>query len=394
MTSAPAAGVARIPAARGTCPFDPPPLYEQLRDEHSIAPVTLWNDTTAWLVTRHADVRFVLSDDRFSADINRPGFPFLSRAQRALGQAPPTFIRMDAPEHDRLRRMLTAEFTIKRVRAMQPRIQQIVDGFIDDMTAHAPPADLVKEFALPIPSLVICLLLGVPYEDHAFFQRCSSALLNQRSSEAEVTAAQDELRDYLGGLVDASSRLVTEREATGELDREGVVSMARLLLVAGHETTANMTALGVLTLLRNPEQLATLRAEPELIPGAVEELLRYLSIIQSGLPRLARTDVEVGGRLIRAGEGVVVSLQTANRDDERFADPDTLDVRRDGRRHMAFGFGIHQCLGQPLARVELQVALETLIRRVPTLALATDFEKIPFRDTMFIYGVHELPVTW
>ena len=198
MTAAPLSGV-RIPADRGACPFDPPPVYERLRDERPVAPVTLWNDAPAWLVTRHADVRFVLSDDRFSADINRPGFPFLSQAQRALAGAPPTFIRMDAPEHDRLRRMLTKEFTIKRVNGMRARIQQIVDGFVDDMIGHAPPADLVAEFALPIPSLVICLLLGVPYDDHTFFQRCSSAMLNQRSTEAEVTAASDELRHYLGG---------------------------------------------------------------------------------------------------------------------------------------------------------------------------------------------------
>ncbi|GAA4491207.1 hypothetical protein GCM10023191_024690 [Actinoallomurus oryzae] len=280
-----------------------------------------------------------------------------------------------------------------------------MDGLIDDMLAGPAPVDLVEAFALPVPSLVISELLGVPYADHDFFQRNSRLLVNRATAPEEALAAQHRLVEYLERLVadkqahpceDLLSQLAVQRVATGELSRHEAAMMGRLLLTAGHETTANMIALGTLALLRHPDQLARLREtdDPKLIAGAVEELLRYLTIVHSGRRRVALEDIEVGGRTIRAGEGIVFANDIGNRDTTVFADPDRLDLRRDARRHIAFGFGVHQCLGQPLARVELQVVYGTLYRRIPTLRLAVDLEQVPFKHDALVYGVYELPVAW
>ncbi|MFC1436090.1 cytochrome P450 [Streptacidiphilus sp. N1-3] len=388
-----------FPAERGGCPFDPAPVYEQARKEQPTCLVSLWDGSRTWLVTRHEDVRTVLGDRRFSADATNPGFPFLSAGRRELATRSPSFIRMDDPEHAHLRRMLTGDFIVKRVEALRPRVQEVVDDFLDRMTKDRTSADLVSEFALPVPSLVICLLLGVPYEDHDLFQRCSAVLLDSRSTADQTRRASDELVGYLEHLAGEKEHspdeaIISRLVARGELSRQEVARMSLLLLVAGHETTANMTALSTLALLRNPDQLARLRAEPQLIKGAVEELLRYLSVVQAGVTRVAVETVELGGHTIRAGEGVVCLLSTANRDEGVFGTPDDLDVARDARRHVAFGFGVHQCLGQPLARLELQIALETLLRRLPGLRLAVPFEEIEFRPDMAVYGVKALPVTW
>ncbi|MFD3416831.1 cytochrome P450 [Streptomyces decoyicus] len=389
-----------VPAARAAgCPFDPAPGVERARRVEPVTRATLWDGSSCWLVTRHQDVREVLGDPRFSADASRSGFPFLTAGARELSTSKPTFIRRDDPEHARLRRMLTADFMVKKVEAMRPEVQRLTDGLLDRMTAGRTSADLVAEFALPLPSLVICLLLGVPYDDHGFFQDRSRLLLSLRSTAEEVRTAGDELQHYLSRLAETKRRepdngIVSRLVARDDLDAEEIASMGRLLLIAGHETTANMTALSTLALLRNPGQLARLRADPSLIKGAVEELLRYLSIIHNGLGRVAVEDVTIGGRTIRAGEGVLCTLNSANRDEDVFPGGEALDIGRDARRHVAFGFGVHQCLGQPLARVELQIAIETLLRRLPGLRLDIPFEDVPFRHDMGIYGVHALPVAW
>ncbi|WP_042372488.1 cytochrome P450 [Streptacidiphilus neutrinimicus] len=388
-----------FPAARGGCPFAPPPAYQEALEQRPVTPVSLWDGSRAWLVTRHEDVRAVMGDRRFSADARNAGFPFLSDGRRELAVENPSFIRMDDPEHARFRRMLTGDFIIKRVEALRPEVQRIVDGFLDEMTAHHPPADLVAEFALPVPSLVICMLLGVPYEDHDYFQERSRILLRNHSTAEQVRRARDELSGYIEELAERKAnepdeRIISRLVARGDLTRAEVAGMSLLLLVAGHETTANMTALSTLALLRDPVQLARLREDPTLIKGAVEELLRFLSIVQSGTVRVAVETAEVGGTTIEAGEGVVCMLSTANRDGSVFASPDELDVGRDARRHVAFGFGVHQCLGQPLARLELQIALETLIRRLPGLRLAVPVEQLRYRTDTVVYGVEELPVAW
>jgi cytochrome P450 len=387
------------PASRGSCPFAPPPSYEQARRETPVTRVRLWDGSWSWMITRHEDVRTILGDRRFSADANRPGFPFLSAGRKVLSTVSSSFIRMDDPEHARLRRMLTGDFMLKRMEALRPRIQQTADDLLDRMTDQRTQADLVAEFALPLPSLVICLMLGVPYEDHGFFQDCSRTMLDSRSTPDEILEARQALTRYMTRLAadkrrDPDDSIISRLAVREELTPDEVAAMGLLLLVAGHETTANMTALSVLALLRNPRQLARLREEPALIRGAIEELLRYLTIVHTGLARVAAEDVTVNGQVIQAGEGVLCMINTANWDEDAFPHGDELDFGRDARRHVAFGFGVHQCLGQPLARAELQIALETVLRRLPDLRLAVEFEEISFRHEMLVYGVHALPVAW
>ncbi|MDF6018236.1 cytochrome P450 [Streptomyces sp. JH34] len=396
---APSAPEFPMPRAAG-CPFDPPPALKSEQELGSLRKVRLWDGTTPWLVTRYADQRALLADPRISADVTRPGYP----SPTPLRGASFSFILMDDPEHARQRRMVTAPFTIKRVEAMRPAVQKIVDGLIDDMLAGPPRADLVQAFALPVPSLVICELLGVPYTDHDFFQENSKTLISRSAAPEQRGAAHANLTGYLDELMghkiarpadDLLSGLGTRVEA-GELSRREAAEMGVLLLLAGHETTANMIALGTLALLEHPDQLALLRGteDPRAVAGAVEELLRYLNITHGGRRRVALEDIEIGGEVIRAGEGVIVPNDIGNRDPEVFTDPDRLDLGRDARRHVAFGFGVHQCLGQPLARMELQVVYSTLYRRVPTLRLDARLEEVPFKHDGSVYGVYELPVAW
>ena len=391
-----------MPRASG-CPFDPPPTLRERQQEGPLGRVRLWDGSTPWLVTRYAEQRALLADPRVSADITRPGYP-------SSAPVPPQgnsigFILMDDPDHARLRRMVTAPFTIRRVEALRPRVQRIVDELVDALLSGPRPVDLVTAFALPVPSLVICELLGVPYADHDFFQENSKTIINRDVTQEQRLAAHGRLAEYLDRLVaekarepreDLLSRLA-ERVLAGELTRREAAQMGVLLLIAGHETTANMIALGTLALLQHPEQLAELREtdDPGLVAGAVEELLRYLHITHSGRRRVALADIEIAGRTIRAGEGLILANDIANRDPSAFPEhPDRLDIHRDARHHVAFGFGVHQCLGQPLARMELQVVYGTLYRRVPTLRLAADPHEIPFKHDGSVYGVYELPVTW
>lgn len=394
-----------FPAPRAaTCPFDPPPAMQALREETRLARVKLPTGQIAWLVTRYADQRALLSDSRVSSDVTRPGYPSPVAIDQSRG-APISFILMDDPEHARLRRMVTAPFMIKRIEAMRPGVQKIVDELIDDMLAGPNPVDLVQAFALPVPSLVICDLLGVPYTDHDFFQENSKVLINRDASAEERFSASGRLFEYLDNLIgeklanpgeDLLSGLV-ERVRNGELARSDAAQMGVLMLIAGHETTANMIALGTLALLENPDQLALLRSssgDPRLVAGAVEELLRYLHITHNGRRRVALSDIDIAGETIHAGDGIILANDIANRDPAVFSDPDRLDLTRDARHHVAFGFGVHQCLGQPLARMELQVVYSTLYQRIPTLSLAASLDKIPFKHDGSVYGVYELPVTW
>ncbi|RZU15650.1 cytochrome P450 [Kribbella rubisoli] len=392
------------PMTRATgCPFDPPPQLRELQEEAPLVQVDIFG-RPAWLVTRYDDQRALLADPRLSSDVTTPGYP------SPTGQPPRKdgvgigFILMDDPEHARLRRMVTAPFMIKRIEAMRSGVQKIVDGLIDDLLAGPKPVDLVEAFALPVPSLVICQLLGVPYADHDFFQQNSKMLIKMTATPEERAAAHGNLASYLNDLVgeklenpgnDLLSGL-TERIRSGELTRQDAAGIGVLLLIAGHETTANMIALGTLALLEHPEQLAVLREtdDPKLVAGAVEELLRYLNITHNGRRRAVLEDIELHGQVIKAGDGVILPNDIANRDPSMFSDPDTLDVHRDARRHVAFGFGVHQCLGQPLARMELQVVYSTLYRRIPTLRRAVELDEIPFKHDGAVYGVYSLPVTW
>jgi len=398
----------------GRCPFDPPPRGRDLQQEVPMTRVRLADGSTPWLVTRYAEGRALLLDPRLSADASRPGYP---HAAAAAGEDPSaasdgsvgggaglSFILMDDPEHARLRRMVQAPFTVRRIEAMRPDVQEIADELIDAMLAKDGVVDLVEEFALPLPSLVICRLLGVPYAQHEFFQESSKAIVHRGATPEGRRAAFTDLAQYMGSLLaqkleDPQEDLFSDlgaRVLDGELTAAEAVQMGILLLVAGHETTANMIALGTTALLEHPADAARLRDEPEpaLVASAVEELLRYLTITHDGRKRVATEAIEIGGVRIRAGEGVIVATDLGNRDPAVFADPATLDLERNPRNHVGFGFGIHQCLGQNLARMELQVVYPTLLRRVPGLRLAGELADLPFKHDAGIYGVHSLPVTW
>ncbi|WP_266393472.1 cytochrome P450 [Streptomyces canus] len=386
-----------------TCPYHPPTGYEPLRAARPLSRITLFDGRPAWLVTGHDTARTLLADPRLSTDRSRDGFPAPTARFAAIKNRRTALLGVDDPEHRVQRRMMVPSFTLRRATELRPRIQRIVDERIDAMIAQGPPAELVSAFALPVPSTVICALLGVPYTDHGFFEGQSRRLLRGPAA-ADVMDARDQLEEYFDELIDRKQKqpepgdgvldeLVHRQLRDGELTREELIALAIILLVAGHETTANMISLGTYTLLQHPDRLAELRTDPALIPNAVEELMRMLSIAD-GLLRMALEDIEVAGTTIRAGEGVVFSTSVVNRDEDVYADPDSLDWHRPARHHIAFGFGIHQCLGQNLARAELEIALRTLFDRLPTLRLAVPADEIPFKPGDTIQGMLELPVTW
>ncbi|MGW5724251.1 cytochrome P450 [Amycolatopsis sp. NPDC003865] len=388
-----------------TCPFAPPPAYEKLREAGPVQRVGLPDGSEAWAITRLEEVRQMLTDPRFSSNRFNPGFPILTkqgRPQRRRFTA--SLINMDAPEHTTARREVVGEFTVKRMKALQPRIQQIVDEHIDAILAGPKPADLVSALSLPVPSLVICEQLGVPYADHEFFQSRSSTLLNREVTQETRMQAVEEMQGYLDQLVSAKEADPTDdllgrqvrkqREEHGDVDHDSLVSLAFLLLLAGHETTANMISLGTVALLENPDQLEIIKNDPGKTLDAVEELLRYFTIAEFATSRVATADVEIGGRLIREGEGVLGLSYSGNRDESAFEDADKLDLERGARHHVAFGFGPHQCLGQNLARMELQIVFDTLFRRIPELKLAAPVDQLPFKHDSQIFGLYCLPVTW
>ncbi|MFF1614527.1 cytochrome P450 [Amycolatopsis sp. NPDC058278] len=393
-----------FPLAR-TCPFAPPPAYEKLREAGPVHRVTLQSGQEAWAVTRLEDVRTVLNDPRFSSDRFNPGFPILTREGRPQRRRfTASLINMDPPEHGAARREVVGEFTVKRMKALQPRIQQIVDEHIDAMLAGSKPADLVSALSLPVPSLVICEQLGVPYAEHHFFQSRSSTLLNREVTQEARMQAVEEMQNYLDELVTTKEanptddllgrQILKQREEHGDVAHDELVSLAFLLLLAGHETTANMISLGTVALLENPDQLEIIKNDPGKTLDAVEELLRYFTIAEFATSRVATEDVEIGGQLIREGEGVLGLSYSGNRDETAFENADALDLERGARHHVAFGFGPHQCLGQNLARMELQIVFDTLFRRIPDLKLAAPVDQLPFKHDSSIFGLYCLPVTW
>jgi cytochrome P450 len=390
------------PAPRpAECPFGPPGGSDEWLEMQGLARAT-WHGFPVWMVSRYDDIMAALSDDRLSADTNS------SLQESGLGDAdnaPEIFPRMDDPEHTRLRRQLTKDFTVKRVNAMRPEIEKLANGFIDTMIEKGPPADLVRDYAVPIPSLVISLLLGVPWEKHDFFERHAATMFTANTTPEQSGEAVMALLGLVNETIDQKerepgedmlSRVFHEHVATGELKRETLAITAFIVLAAGHDTTSNMIAEGTLALLRNPQTLERLRNtdDPQVIYAAIEELLRYLSIVHSNVVRVAKEDFEIGGQMIRAGDGVCFNLPSGNWDERVFADPDVLDIDRKPFTHLAFGHGVHQCVGQQLARAELQIAIPLLIRRLPDLALAVPFEDLRWRHDMDTYGVHALPVTW
>ncbi|PNE42771.1 cytochrome P450 [Streptomyces noursei] len=393
-----------LPTERDAGPFDPPRDLTRLREGRPVSPLVFPDGHEGWLVTGYDAVRQLMADTRFSSrqDIGVLHLPYETPGMPAMTepspQVPGLFVAMDPPDHTRLRRKLTGAFTVRRMKQLEAHIGDIVERQLDEMARLAPPVDLVKEFALPVPSLVICELLGVPYEDRETFQANSAQILVKDQSLDEKMAAYGALTAYLAQLVtrkraEPGEDILSDLARDDDLAVEELVGIAFLLLLAGHETTANMLALGTFALLEHPEQLAALRAEPDLLPDAVEELLRHLSVADV-FYRYATEDIELAGETIGKGSTVVVALSAANRDPRRFDDPDTLDVHRRARGHLSFGHGVHQCLGQQLARVEMRAGFGGLLRRFPTLELAVPAGEVKLRTDMSIYGVHALPVTW
>ncbi|MET9799441.1 cytochrome P450 [Streptomyces sp. NPDC006368] len=385
-----------------TCPYHPPTAYDPLRDKRPLSRVTLYDGRSVWIVTGHGAARRLLSDQRLSTDTTHEAFPLPTERFAAVrNRRRAALLGWDDPEHNVQRRMLIPSFSLKRTADLRPRIQRTVDQLLDAMVERGSPAELVSAFALPVPSVVICDLLGVPYADHDFFELQSRRLLRGPTAR-DTEDARDRLEGYLGDLIESKrdkpgdgvlDDLIAQQLAHGHIDKQELIELATILLVAGHETTANMISLGTFTLLQHPEQLAELKADPALMPAAVEELLRFLSIAD-GMLRLAKEDIDIAGTVIRAGDGVVFSTSIINRDTAAYADPDTLDWHRSARHHVAFGFGIHQCLGQNLARAEMEIALRTLFDRLPGLRLAAPPEEIPFKPGDTIQGMLELPVAW
>ncbi|SEH03649.1 pentalenic acid synthase [Nonomuraea solani] len=395
--STPEHGTPAFPMAR-TCPFAPPDEYRRMRATAPVVRATLPNGAPVWAVTRYAEARQILSDPRISSNTGRPERP------RGPDDDRPDdgfFVDLDPPEHSRFRRLLISELGARPMDAMRPVLQRVADTAIDELLEAGAPADLVALYARRFPARVLCALFGVPAADHAFFES-RLRMLSVTSMDPSVAAqASKDVRDYLRELVrEAGSgsmigRLAARHLPTGELTTDELVNMGFLMLLAGYDSPANTISLGLLTLLRHPAQLAALRADPGLLPGAIEELLRFHSVQDwVSFDRIATEDMEVGSARIRAGDRLTVLAASANRDVRAFENPDEFDIRRSAHHHVAFGHGVHQCVGANLARAELRIAFATLLTRMPALRLAVGWEELSFADDAPFFGLHAMPVAW
>ncbi|MGW1023711.1 cytochrome P450 family protein [Streptomyces sp. NPDC002577] len=384
---------------------DPHAVYAELRERGPVHRVRMGAPSAAagqeaWLVVGYEEARTALADPRLAKDVSKLGYVGLD-----VEHIGPHMLMSDPPEHSRLRRLVAREFTGRRVEALRPRVQQITDELLDQMVPLG-HADLVESLAFPLPMTVICELIGVPDIDRAAFRRMSNEVVAPTSSEAEH-AAIVELSAYLDDLIEdkrsagpgddlLSALIRTTAEDGDRLSREELRAMAYLLLIAGHETTVNLIANGVHALLTHPDQLAALRADMGLLDGAVEETLRYEGPVENATFRFAAEPLDIAGTFIAAGDVVLVGLAGGDRDPERFPEPDRFDIRRAPQGHLAFGHGIHFCLGAPLARIEARVALRSLLDRCPDLALDVDRAGPPgpWIPGMLIRGMRSLPVRW
>ena len=382
-------------------PGQPAPDIRTISGGQPVFRAQLPDGRVVWLVSGYENVRQMIVDQRFSRALAAaPGHAPQSFEMFAAG----SISGMDPPEHTRLRRLVASAFTARRVEAMRPRVASIVGELIDAVLDGPQPADLAAGFSLPLPARVICEMLGVPAEDTAQFHAWSDAVIGdwQRDSD-EIMTALAELYGYFGELIeikrvqpadDLMSALIAARDDADRLSEAELTVMCCTLLIGGHETTANQINLSLLLLFDHPDQVARLRADPGLIPGAVEELLRCTRLGGLAPARVTKEDVAIGGVTIPPGEQVIPLYGTANRDPSEFSDPDRFDVTRDAASHLTFGAGVHHCLGAQLARVELQEAFRGLIGRLPGLRLAVPAGELEFKPAMAIHSLRELPVRW
>ncbi|MGH8210919.1 MAG: cytochrome P450 [Steroidobacteraceae bacterium] len=392
------------PMAR-TNPFDPPSEFSWFREHQPLRRLSYPDGHLGWLVTSCALARTILADARFSSRselIRQPRSHHIG--DTLMGKpAPPAFLLgIDPPDHTRLRRLLLGRFSGQRMNELRPQIEQIVASQLNAMQRSGPPVDLLEGYALPIPSLAVSALLGVPPSDRATFERSAAVLMHLESTPEQTAAANQEILSYLRELAQ-HKRLHRSDDLLGfcwglveggQLTEDELLSIAFQMLIAGHETSAAMIALGAFALLCHPDQRERLLADPQLIRNAVEELVRYLSIGDLGINRTALENVELAGRLIKAGDSVTISVAAANRDPVVFENPDRLDLTRKVSGHMGFGHGVHACIGQHLARLEMQIAYPALFGKFPTLRLAVPQEDIPLRNDSSVFRVHRLPVAW
>ncbi|MGX5187178.1 cytochrome P450 [Streptomyces avermitilis] len=382
-----------------------PPELAEIRDGQSVVEVKFPDGISGWMVTKHADVRKVLIDSRFSSKVMATAAAAMSETEtgKLMNES---LVGMDAPEHTRLRKLVTKAFTARRVETLRPRITELVGQLLDELETLPRPVDLVKNFSVPLPVRVICELLGVPAGDQDTFHAWSNALLGDWQQVVEKEAATVSLVNYFGELIavkrenpadDLISELIAISDGDSTLTEREIIALSIGILSAGHETTANQISMFLVTLLHNPEELDKLRDNREAIPKAVDELLRFVPLTTTGgiIPRLTTAEVELsGGQVLPAGAVVLPAVATANRDPEVFEDGERLNVTRENNPHLAFGAGIHHCLGAQLARIELQEALGAILDRMPQVRLAVPESELRLKSASIIRGLESLPITW
>jgi cytochrome P450 len=390
-----------FPMCRGY-PLDPPPELARMQAESPIGRVRLYHGGEAWIITSYAECWRLLREPSLSVDFKTPGYPIVHPTHAKF--APEILSHIDPPEHGKYRRMLAPEFTAKRIERLHSQVTTIVDELFDAMIAAGPGVDMVQALALPAPALMICTILGVPYDQRDHFVHLADTFLSGHASVDDALRAHHELRELLRNVIrakasanedDLLSRVRQSYVETGELEEERLVGLAAGLLIGGYHTTSSMIALGTVALLENPDQFAELRDDPGLAGSGVDELLRYLTVPHLGRHRAATEEIEIAGQTIVPGDGLILASDIANRDPAQFDDPNSLILRNgDQRSHQAFGTGIHACVGAALARLELKIVFTALVERLPKVRMAVSLDELKFTHDSTVFDVEELPITW